>query len=115
VHEQGEMVAFRGEQLPVIRLGHVLRRPARAVQPEQGIIVVVESGNTVRALLVDEFLGKREIIIKNMGDTFAGQTLVAGGAILGDGSVGLILDVDSVVRAPRMPVTAGTTMQMVKV
>ena len=114
VHEQGEMVAFRGEQLPVIRLGHVLRRPARAVQPEQGIIVVVESGNTVRALLVDEFLGKREIIIKNMGDTFAGQTLVAGGAILGDGSVGLILDVDSVVRAPRMAVPVATTTQMVQ-
>ena len=114
VHEQGEMVAFRGEQLPVIRLGHVLRRPARAVQPEQGIIVVVESGNTVRALLVDEFLGKREIIIKNMGDTFAGQTLVAGGAILGDGSVGLILDVDSVVRAPRMAVPLATTTQLVQ-
>jgi len=115
VHEQGEMVAFRGEQLSLIRLGHVLRRPARAVQPEQGIIVVVESGNTVRALLVDEFLGKREIIIKNMGDTFAGQTLVAGGAILGDGSVGLILDVDSVVRAPRMVVPVATTTQMVQV
>jgi two-component system chemotaxis sensor kinase CheA len=114
VHEQGEMVAFRGEQLPVIRLGHVLRRPARAVQPEQGIIVVVESGSMVCALLVDEFLGKREIIIKNMGDTFAGQTLVAGGAILGDGSVGLILDVDSVVRAPRMAVPVATTTQMVQ-
>ncbi len=101
VHEQGEMVGFRGEQLPVIRLARVLHRPSRVVAPEQGIIVVVESGNAVRALLVDEFLGKREIIIKNMGDTFAGQTLVAGGAILGDGSVGLILDVDSVVRAPR--------------
>jgi two-component system chemotaxis sensor kinase CheA len=101
VHEQGEMVGFRGEQLPVIRLSRVLQRPGRAALPEQGIIVVVESGSAVRALLVDEFLGKREIIIKNIGDTFASQTLVAGGAILGDGSIGLILDVDSVVRSLR--------------
>ena len=112
VHEQGEMVGFRGEQLPLIRLSRVLHRPSRVVLPEQGIIVVVESGSAVRALLVDEFLGKREIIIKNMGDTFAGQTLVAGAAILGDGSVGLILDVDAVVRAPRSaPVTHGGASQ----
>jgi two-component system chemotaxis sensor kinase CheA len=61
----------------------------------------VESGTVVVALLADEILGKQEVIIKNMGDAFATQTLVSGGAILGDGSVGLILDVESLLRAPR--------------
>ena len=101
VHEQGEMVKVRGQQLSVLRLARVLNRVARTERPEEGIIVVIESGSTARALLVDEFLGKQEVIIKNMGDTFSGQTWVAGGAILGDGSVGLILDIDSLVRAQR--------------
>ena len=106
VHEQGEMVAVRGEQLPVLRLSRMLQRPCRVEVPEEGIIVVVESGPATRAVLVDEFLGKQEVVIKNMGDTFSGQSLVAGGAILGDGTVGLILDIDSLVRATRTALPA---------
>ena len=47
-------------------------------------------------------------------DLYGPQTLVAGGAILGDGSVGLILDVDSVVRAPRLAVPLATSTQLVQ-
>ncbi|MFM7067778.1 MAG: chemotaxis protein CheW, partial [Gammaproteobacteria bacterium] len=107
VHEQGEMVAVRGEQLPVLRLSRMLHRPGRVEAPEEGIIVVVEAGPATRAVLVDEFLGKQEVVIKNMGDTFSGQSLVAGGAILGDGTVGLILDIDSLVRMTRVPLPMG--------
>lgn len=101
VHEHGEMVEVRGQSLPVLRLGRALQRPSRVDRPEEGTLVVAESGNLAVALLVDEILGKQEIIIKNMGDAFAMQTLVSGGAILGDGSVGLILDVETLLRAPR--------------
>lgn len=101
VHEHGEMVEVRGHSLPMLRLGGALQRPARVSRPEEGILIIVESGTVVVALLADEILGKQEVIIKNMGDAFATQTLVSGGAILGDGSVGLILDVESLLRAPR--------------
>ena len=42
--------------------------------------------------MVDELLGKQEVVIKSLGDTFEDVRGVAGGAILGDGRVGLILD-----------------------
>jgi two-component system chemotaxis sensor kinase CheA len=103
VHEQGEMLEVRGQPLPVLRLGRALQRPARISKADEGIFVVLESGSSVVALMVDELLGKQEVIIKNMGEAFSTQTLVAGGAILGDGSVGLILDVDALLRAPRTP------------
>ena len=61
-------------------------------------MVVVESGDTSRALLVDQLIGKQEVVIKNLGQSFQNQSLLAGAAVLGDGSVGLILDVDSLVR-----------------
>jgi len=109
VHEHGEMVEVRGQSLPVLRLGRALQRPARVSRPEDGILLIVESGTVVVALLADEILGKQEVIIKNMGDAFAAQTLVSGGAILGDGSVGLILDVESLLRAPRAPASFPTS------
>jgi two-component system chemotaxis sensor kinase CheA len=98
VHERGEVVSVRGKLTPLLRLGPHLGTPCRAVDPTEGIIVVVESGDAARGLLVDELLGKQEVVIKNLGETFRRQNLLAGAAILGDGRVGLILDVDTLVR-----------------
>lgn len=98
VHERGEVVSVRGRLTPLLRLGQHLGTPYRAVDPTQGIIVVVESGEASRGLLVDELLGKQEVVIKNLGETFRKQDLLAGAAILGDGRVGLILDVDTLVK-----------------
>jgi two-component system chemotaxis sensor kinase CheA len=101
VHERGEVVSVRGRLTPLLRLGPHLGTPCRAVDPTDGIIVVVESGDAARGLLVDELLGKQEIVIKALGDTFRQQDLLAGAAILGDGRVGLILDVDTLVKCQR--------------
>jgi two-component system chemotaxis sensor kinase CheA len=98
VHERGEVVSVRGRLTPLLRLGQHLGTPYRAVDPTEGIIVVVESGDAARGLLVDELLGKQEVVIKNLGETFRKQDLLAGAAILGDGRVGLILDVDTLVK-----------------
>jgi two-component system chemotaxis sensor kinase CheA len=102
VHERGEVVSVRGRLTPLLRLGQHLGTPCRAVDPTEGIIVVVESGDAARGLLVDELLGKQEVVIKNLGETFRKQDLLAGAAILGDGRVGLILDVDTLVNCQRI-------------
>ncbi|MCX6934627.1 MAG: chemotaxis protein CheW, partial [Verrucomicrobia bacterium] len=98
VQEHGEVVNLRGRQIPVLRMGPFLGRPTRAVNPEDGILVVVESGTATRALLVDELIGKQEVIIKSLGETFRHQHLVAGAAVLSDGTAGLIFDVDALVK-----------------
>ncbi len=98
VHERGEVVSVRGRLTPLLRLGQHLGTPGRAMDPTDGIIVVVESGDAARGLLVDALLGKQEVVIKNLGETFRHQELLAGAAILGDGRVGLILDVDTLVK-----------------
>jgi len=46
-------------------------------------------------MLVDELIGKQEVVIKSLGETFKNVTGIAGGSILGDGRVGLILDVEA--------------------
>jgi two-component system chemotaxis sensor kinase CheA len=59
---------------------------------------VVEHEGEKRALLVDEILGKQEIVIKSLGHFFKNLKGLAGGTILGDGRVGLILDLAGLFR-----------------
>ncbi len=61
-------------------------------------MVVVENKNEHRGILLDELLGKEEVVIKNLGESLKGIMGLAGGAILGDGRVGLILDMDGLFR-----------------
>ena len=100
VHERGEMVDVRGRQVPMLRLAPLLGLRTPAATAQTGIIVLLDTGAGERAVLVDEVLGKQEVIIKNLGDTFVGQTLVTGGAILADGRVALILDAEALARHP---------------
>ena len=98
IHEKGALVSVRGKQTPVLPLGKYLGISTKAATPEEGIMIVIESGDASRAILVDELIGKQEVVIKSLGETFKHQSLFAGGAVLGDGSVGLILSVDTLVK-----------------
>ncbi|HKJ67046.1 MAG TPA: Hpt domain-containing protein, partial [bacterium] len=90
---RGETVTVRDHVFPLIRL-HYLFNVERAVQdPWEGIIMVVDLGGESAGILVDELVDKQEVVIKSMGEQFQSIPGVSGGAILGDGSVGLILDV----------------------
>ena len=65
--------------------------------PTQAIVIVVQSEGQDRCLLVDRLLAKQEVVIKGLGETFKNSHGLTGAAILGDGRVGLILDVNSLV------------------
>lgn len=92
VEGRGEMVMVRDRLLPVIRLGARLGVASRIEDPSQGVMIVGESDTRTFCLLVDELAGKQEVVIKSLGSVFRDVRGVAGGAILGDGRVGLILD-----------------------
>jgi two-component system chemotaxis sensor kinase CheA len=98
VQGRGELISVRGRLTPLLRLGRHLNTPSKADDPSQGIVVVVESGQDSRCLFVDELIGKQEVVIKSLGDVFRDQRAFAGAAILGDGRVGLILDVNALVK-----------------
>jgi two-component system, chemotaxis family, sensor kinase CheA len=58
------------------------------------VLVVAEVEGQRFCLLVDELIGKQEVVIKSLGEVFGGVAGIAGGAIMGDGRVGLILDLE---------------------
>ncbi|MBM3845867.1 MAG: chemotaxis protein CheA [Verrucomicrobia bacterium] len=103
VHERGEMVAVRGRLFPLMRLSTAFGITPLSTDPEAGIVVVIEAGQDVRCLLVDQLVGKQEVVIKSLGETFRANPAVAGAAIMGDGRVGLILDVNALVRLRSTP------------
>ncbi len=97
VHNRGETLLVRGELIPIIRLYEVFGVESTTyTDPREAIVVVVENEGRKRALMVDELLGKEEVVIKNLGG-MQDVSGVAGGTILGDGRVGLILDLAGVI------------------
>ena len=89
----GDMVSVRGELVPLRSLAAHLSTPEAGPRPENGIVVLIEGGGRRCGLIVDELLGRQEVVIKGLGDALGQVPGVAGGAILGDGRIGLILDV----------------------
>jgi len=99
VHGRGEVMELRGRILPLHRLHRRFGIPADAQEPWDGIVVIVEHAGRVSALLVDQMVSKQEVVIKNLGAFMQGLPGVAGGAILGDGNIALILDPASLLQA----------------
>jgi two-component system chemotaxis sensor kinase CheA len=94
VQRRGELVNVRNRQCPMLRLHRYLGIEPASEDPTQSIVVVLESDQESRCLLVDQLLGKQEVVIKSLGESFKPCHAIAGAAILGDGRVGLILDVN---------------------
>lgn len=92
VQGRGEVLDHRGKILPLHRLHRIFGVEGAVEDAASAIVVIVEAGRGRYALLVDELLNKQEVVIKNLGAYLQGRPGVAGGAILGDGSIALILD-----------------------
>ncbi|WP_304543415.1 chemotaxis protein CheA [Sulfurimonas microaerophilic] len=94
VKDQGEFVSLRGQHIPIIRLCDVFELNAPKVAPWEGILVCVETEAGRIAIMVDELVGRQQVVIKTLGKSLAKLKEISGGAILGNGDIALILNVD---------------------
>ncbi|MFZ5452933.1 MAG: chemotaxis protein CheA [Thermodesulfobacteriota bacterium] len=92
VQGQGEIIKVRSQLIPLLRLHRLFRAGNGDIHPTQALVMVVEHEGKQRGLLVDDILGKQEVVIKSLGESLQNIKGLAGGTILGDGRVGLILD-----------------------
>jgi two-component system chemotaxis sensor kinase CheA len=92
VQNRKEMALVRGRLLPVLRLYKRFGLAPRTEDPCQALLIVAESEGQPFCLMVDDLVGKQEVVIKSLGEALGEVPGIAGGAILGDGRVGLILD-----------------------
>ena len=98
----GGMVLKLGDQvLPLINLRSLIGEPSvEGVRwRETGLsMVTLRGAGQLVGLIVDEILDSEEIVVKPIGEHLTPIGLYSGATFLGDGSVGLILDVDGMVR-----------------
>lgn len=106
VHGRAGMIRVRDTLVPLVSLADLFALDGAVADPCQATVVVIEDDERRVALQVDELLGKQEVVIKSLGGAFAHVRGVAGGAILGDGRVGLILDAGGLIALKNQPASA---------
>jgi two-component system chemotaxis sensor kinase CheA len=99
--EGREIALVRDKVLPVVRLFRRFGVTPRTEDPLDSLLILTESRGVDYCLLVDGLVGKQEVVIKSLGDSMKNVPGVAGGAILGDGRIALIVDVDALFYQPR--------------
>ena len=92
-----EGIVLRGEIIPIIRMEEALQVPHKKDSDEH-FVVVVHAGEAKAGIVVDNLIGQQEIVIKTLGNLFAGLKLFGGATVLGDGRVALILDVATMIQ-----------------
>jgi two-component system chemotaxis sensor kinase CheA len=99
-----EMFRLQEKLIPLIRLNRVFGSEEPDSDPECSLVVVVEAHGQTVAVMVDELIGQQQIVIKSLGDAFTGVPGIAGGAILPDGRVGVILDMSGLIQLASPPI-----------
>ena len=95
----GEVISFRGDYLPLLRLHELFGVEARARAIHDGLVVVVEGDGQRVGLFVDDLRGQQQVVIKSLETNYGQVPGISGATILGDGSVALILDVPGLIRS----------------
>ncbi len=102
VLNRGEMLMLQGDLIPLFRLSALFNIDDTEQEATNSLVVVVDDDGKRTGLIIDELLGRQQIVIKSLGETMRGIPGVSGGAIMPDGHVGLILDVGGLVKLANM-------------
>lgn len=98
---KGELINVRETYLPMIRLYEVFSLTSEHTVPTKAILLILETEGERVAVMVDEILGQQQVVIKSMEQNFRKVEGIAGATILGDGTVGFILDVRGLLEIAR--------------
>jgi len=99
---QHEMINVRGQILPLVRLARLFGVSEAKSDPTQALVVILEGVGCRLGLLVDEVVTQQQVVIKSLGQGLGSTRFLSGAAILADGRVGLIVNVEEI---------AGTTVE----
>lgn len=92
INGKSKVVTFREKVYPLVNLSELFRKES-SVDTQEKVLIFVEKAGVEMCLLVDRLEGLRQVVLKSIGDEFEYIETIAGAVILGDGRVGLVLDV----------------------
>ncbi len=98
-----EMVMVRGVTYPIIRLHQIYGIDTEVTELSDGILIIVESGESSACIFTDRLIGEQQVVVKSFPKFFDRYNIknlgFSGCTIRGNGSISLILDVSSLLGA----------------
>lgn len=92
VFNRGRVLSLQGKLIPLYRLTRLYGIDDTSDDNEDLVVVIEDDGNQA-GLIIDELVGRQQVVIKTLGETMQKIPGISGGAIMPNGRVGLILDI----------------------
>ena len=89
------IMVFEGEQIPFFYLRKQFN--IDGIPPEREEILVVKYEAKKVGLVIDKVIGEYQTVLKPLGKHYKSQEFIAGGTILGDGTIALVLDTNKII------------------
>jgi len=96
VKKRGEIIQIREQIYPLFRLYEIFGIDPAFREPQDGVVMVIEKDDQHACLLVDEIIEETQVVLKDLGRMFSSVTGILGGAILGDGNIGLVVNIEGI-------------------
>jgi two-component system, chemotaxis family, sensor kinase CheA len=93
-----EIIKFRDTYIPLIRLNDLFDFDYDMPELHESLVIAVEFEGKIVGILVDELIGKQQIVMKGLEENYRNIRGISAATILGDGNVALIIDVDTLVQ-----------------
>lgn len=93
IDEKDKVIKFREKLIPIIDFQSLIQNKAIEINEEKCYVIVVESKKSYLAIIFDDIIGYHNIVIKQMSELFSHLREYSGCTILGNGDIGLILDI----------------------
>jgi two-component system chemotaxis sensor kinase CheA len=103
---RGQVVNVRGALLPLLRLDEVFGVQGARPALSEGLLIILESGERRVALWVHELVTEQQLVVKPLDPRAGNHEHFSGAAILADGKVGLIVNVERLLRTASEPTLA---------
>ncbi len=93
-----EIILIRGASYSLLRLYNQYDIPHEPIEAKEGIVIFIGDENKKMCLLADELIGEQQVVVKPLPKYINRVQGISGCAILGDGGISLILDMDGLLR-----------------
>ncbi|MBP7653615.1 chemotaxis protein CheW [Candidatus Dependentiae bacterium] len=94
----GEFIVFDNNTVPLLTLGKFYGLDYKIKNPKDSIVLIVEYDNKSFGIMVDEILYRQKVVTKSLNDDLKNICGVKTATVLGDGSVGMILEPEEIIK-----------------
>ncbi|HFL3154606.1 TPA: chemotaxis protein CheW [Clostridioides difficile] len=96
-----ELITIYGACIPIIRLHKIYNIQTKVTNLMHGNMIIIENEHKAVCIFVDEIIGNQQVVVKPFPVYFNRFNIknkgLSGCTILGDGSISLIIDADSII------------------